>query len=361
MLDPAAEYAEIGAAIESAIGQTVRSGRFIGGPEVEAFEEEFGASLGRPVAAVGSGTEALRMALIALGVEPGDEVVVPANTFTATAMAIEATGAVPVVCDVVEDYHVITAELASRVLSERTRVIVPVHLYGHPAPMAELIELARPRGIAILEDAAQAHGATVHGHPAGGLGDAAAFSFYPSKNLGAFGDAGAVAGSAEVIDRIRILRDLGRDADGRHVTVATNSRLDAIQAAVLRTKLPHLASWVERRRAAADRYRERLAELPLILPSEASWATHAYHLFVVRVRNRDRVRAALAERGIEAGIHYPTPIHLQAAHRDVVRTPEGAPVSERLAGEILSLPLYPQLTPAQQDAVTESLVAALNE
>jgi dTDP-3-amino-3,4,6-trideoxy-alpha-D-glucose transaminase len=360
LFDPRAEHREIGREVEDAIGRVVRSGRFIGGPEVEAFEAEFGEAVaGRAVAAVGSGTDALRLALAGLGVGPGDEVVLPANTFTATAMAVEGVGAVPVIADVDPELHVLTAAQVEPLLTSATRAVVPVHLYGHPAPMPELLELASARDVAVLEDAAQAHGALGHGRPAGAWGTAAAFSFYPSKNLGAYGDAGAVVGEPELIDRMRVLRDLGRDGGGAHVEIAVNSRLDALQAAILRAKLPHLAGWVERRRRLAEGYRERLAELPVTLPVEAPWARHAYHLFVIRVANRDDVRTALAAAGIETGIHYPTPIHLQPAHAGRVKVPRPVEVTERLAGEILSLPLHPQMTADDQDRVAGALARAL--
>ena len=211
----------------------------------------------------------------------------------------------------------------------------------------------------MLEDAAQAHGAMGYGRPAGAWGTAAAFSFYPSKNLGAYGDAGAVVGEPELIDRMRVLRDLGRDDRGVHVEIALNSRLDAIQAAILRAKLPHLQDWVQRRRSLADGYRERLAELPVNLPAEAPWARHAYHLFVIRLANRDQVREALAAGGIETGVHYPTPIHLQPAHAGRVKVPRPLDVSERLAGEVLSLPLHPQMTGEDQDRVAGAMERAL--
>ena len=357
LFDAVAEHAEIGPAVEAAIRRVVRSGRFVGGPEVAAFESEFATAVeGRAVAAVGSGTDALRLALAALGIGPGDEVVIPANTFTATAMAVESLGAVPVVADVDPDLWVVTAELVEPLLTSATRAIVPVHLYGQMAPMPDLLELAAGRDVAVVEDAAQAHGASAHGRPAGAWGRAAAFSFYPSKNLGAYGDGGAVVGDDGVVERVRVLRDLGRNPEGAHVEIAVNSRLDAVQAAVLRTKLPHLRRWIDRRRAVAARYREALSDVPVGLPAEASWGVHAYHLFVVRVgAGRDEVRRALAEGGVEAGVHYPAPIHLQPAHAGRVKTPRGAAVAERLTGEILSLPVYPQITAGQQDRVAELL------
>jgi dTDP-3-amino-3,4,6-trideoxy-alpha-D-glucose transaminase len=359
LYDPRAEYRELGAEVDSAVHRVVRSGRFVGGPEVEGFESELGERLeGRAVAGVGSGTDALRLALIGLGVNPGSEVILPANTFTATAMAVESVGAVPVLSDVDPDLHVVTPELIEPLLNAETAAIVPVHLYGQPAPMASLVALAAAHGVPVIEDAAQALGSTVEGRPVGVHGTAAAFSFYPSKNLGAYGDAGAVACGPDLRERLLTLRDLGRDPAGSHVTLGSNSRLDALQAAILRAKLPHLDGWVARRRALAARYRELLAQVPLELPVEAGWGTHSFHLFVIRLAGRDRVRGALAASGIETGIHYPVPIHLQPAHRGRVRVPFAPAVAERLAAEILSLPLYPQMTHAQQDRVVAELARA---
>jgi dTDP-4-amino-4,6-dideoxygalactose transaminase len=360
LFDARAEYAELAPEIDAAILRVLESGRFIGGHEVEAFETELGEVLeGRTVVGVGSGTDALRLALAALGVSPGSEVILPANTFTATAMAVESVGAVPVLSDVDPDLHVMTPELVEPLITRDTSAIIPVHLYGHPAPTGPLAELGDAHGVPLIEDAAQALGTLEDGRPAGVRGRAAAFSFYPSKNLGAYGDAGAVACDPQVRERLLQLRDLGRDPAGSHVRVGSNSRLDAIQAAVLRTKLPHLRGWVDRRRAQADRYRELLSDAPVHLPVEAPWARHAYHLFVVRVAERDRVRAELVSSGVEAGIHYPVPIHLQPAHSGLIKAPAELPNAERLAGEILSLPVYPQMSDDQQRFVAEALVGAL--
>ena len=361
LLDTSAEYAEIGSDIESAVLRVLRSGRFVGGPEVSAFEEEFSAAVGgRSVAGVNSGTDALKLALVAMGIGPGDEVIVPANTFTATVMAVQGAGAMPVVADVDPDHYVVTRDLVEPLINERTRCLIPVHLFGHPAPMPDLMELARSRSLLVLEDAAQAHGASVGGRPVGAWGDAAAFSFYPSKNLGAYGDGGAVVANPAVIERVGRLRDLGRDADGVHVDVGVNSRLDALQAAILRTKLRHLPAWQERRRAIAGLYRELLRDVSVTLPIEAADVTHVYHLFVIRVERRDETHASLRGAGIEAGIHYVTPVHLQPAHRDKLRVPRGAPTAERLAGQILSLPIYPQMQDEQVYRVATALRSLLS-
>jgi dTDP-4-amino-4,6-dideoxygalactose transaminase len=308
---------------------------------------------------VNSGTDALKLALVAMGVGHGDEVIVPANTFTATVMAVQGAGAVPVVADVDPDHYVVTRNLVEPLITERTRCLIPVHLFGHPAPMPELMELARDRSLLVLEDAAQAHGASVDGRPVGAWGDAAAFSFYPSKNLGAYGDGGAVVADPAVIERIHRLRDLGRDANGVHVDVGVNSRLDAMQAAILRTKLRHLPAWQERRRAIAALYRELLSDVSVALPIEGDVVTHVYHLFVVRVERRDEIHTSLRGAGIEAGIHYDTPVHLQPAHRGKLQVPRGAPTAERLAGQILSLPIYPQMQDEQVHRVATALRSLL--
>lgn len=360
LLDPTHEMREIRAEVDAAIDGVLTSGRFIGGPEVEGFEQEFSKIVGgRGVAAVNSGTDALQLALTGLGVGPGEEVIVPANTFSATAMAVQAVGAIPVVADVDEELYVITPDTVVPLINERTKCIIPVHLFGHPAPVRELRPLADEHGLKILEDAAQSHGATAHGQPIGSLGDAAAFSFYPSKNLGAFGDAGAVVGDPALIARVRTLRDLGRDSGGAHVEVGINSRLDAIQAAILRVKLRRFEMWQKERRSRAHRYLELLADLPVTLPVEAAWAEHVYYVFVIRVADRDRVLKEMNDAGVGAQVHYPVPLHLQPAHQGRMLVPVPVPVSERLAGEILSLPLYPHLPLEDQDRVVEALSAAL--
>jgi dTDP-4-amino-4,6-dideoxygalactose transaminase len=360
LVDTGAELAEIGAEVEAAILRVVRSGRFIGGPELEGFESAFSEAVGgRKVAGVNSGTDALRLALQALDVGPGDEVIIPANTFTATAMAVEAVGATPVIADVDEALYVTTADLIEPLITQQTRCILPVHLFGHPAPMASIMDLAKRHDLVVIEDAAQAHGAVCDGRPAGAWGDAAAFSFYPSKNLGAYGDAGAVVGDQGLVDRVRVLRDLGRDANGAHIEVAINSRMDAIQAAVLTTKLQYLQRWRDQRRRLAARYVQLLSKLPVGLPEEGAEATHVYHLFVIRVAQRDVVRQRMMEQGVETGIHYPEPIHFQRAHEGRVKVPNGAPVAESMSGEILSLPLYPQMTDEIQKRVAAALESAL--
>lgn len=352
ILDTKAEYAEIKDEIDAAVHAVLDSGRFVGGPEVSGFEDDFSAIVGgRDVAAVNSGTDALRLALSALGVGQDDEVILPGNTFSATAMAVEAVGAIPVIADVDRDLHVMTAEHVEPLITRETKCILPVHLYGHPAPMPELMDLARSRGIAVLEDAAQAHRATIDGRPAGTWGDAAAFSFYPSKNLGAYGDGGAVTGSPEVVEHVRMARDLGRDRSGEHVIFGINSRLDAFQAAILRVKLRHLPRWEQARRHHAARYAEHLSDSGIGLPKEAPTAKHVYHLFVVTTDDRARLMDALEQAGVSTGVHYPNAIHHQPAHQGRVKVPGPTPVCDELCTKILSLPVHPQMTEAQQDQV----------
>jgi dTDP-3-amino-3,4,6-trideoxy-alpha-D-glucose transaminase len=360
-----AELAEIGQEVRAAVERVLASGRYIGGPEVESFEDEFASAIapGRRAVAVGSGTDALRLALVAMGIGPGDEVVVPVNTFTATAMAVETAGATPVFADVDESTRCLSAATIAAALGARTRAVIPVHLFGHPAPMPEIVELARARDLLVLEDAAQAHGALCHGRPVGSWGDAAAFSFYPSKNLGAYGDGGAVIAGHALAERVRTLRDLGRPAGSGHVVIGFNSRLDALQAAVLRAKLPHLEAWNAARRRLADAYRDRLTELDapgLRLPDEAPWARHVYHLFVVTVPRRDVVLASMQDDGVEARVHYPAPLHRQPAHRRFVRQADEFPVADSLGGRILSLPLYPQMSEDDVGTVVEALARALD-
>jgi dTDP-3-amino-3,4,6-trideoxy-alpha-D-glucose transaminase len=356
LVDLAAQYRTLAPELEEAARRVLAGTRYILGPEVEAFEREFAAACGVPHAiGVANGTDALAIALRALGVGPGDEVVTVPNTFIATQEAIAHVGAKPVFADVDPATHTLSPAALERALTLRTRAIVPVHLYGHPADMDPVIELARARSVPVLEDAAQAHGARYRGRPVGALGDAAAFSFYPGKNLGAAGDAGAiVTRDPDLASRMRRLRNHGRTQKYVHEELGWNSRLDELQAALLRVKLPHLPRWNARRRELAARYRERLAGwLPCVAPAE--WAEPAYHLFVIEVGERDALLERLRTAGIEAGVHYPVPLHLQPAGRHLGCARGSFPVSERLAERILSLPLYPEMSDELQDAVLDAL------
>jgi dTDP-3-amino-3,4,6-trideoxy-alpha-D-glucose transaminase len=321
----------------------VESGRYILGPEVEAFEGAFAAYLGRRhCIGVANGTDALTIALRALGIGPQDEVVVPALSFFATAEAVVNAGAVPVFADIDPDTHCLTAETAAPAVSEQTKAIVPVHLFGNVAPMIELNELAAAHDLAVLEDAAQATGASLEGRMAGSFGAAAAFSFYPSKNLGALGDGGAiVTDDDDVAEAARRLRNHGTVAPWVHAQAGYNSRLDELQAAALGVMLPHLDDWTGLRRRVARDYREAgLGEL-VKLPAETAGAEAAYHLFVVTTRRRDELAGALATAGIESRPYFTTPLHRQPGIAD--RAPDPMPSAERLATEGLALPMGPAL------------------
>jgi dTDP-4-amino-4,6-dideoxygalactose transaminase len=334
----------------AAITAVVDSGAWVGGPAVGAFEQAFAAACGTSeAAAVKTGTDALVLALRALGVGPGHEVITAANSFFATAEAIVLVGATPVFADVDDTTLLIDPARVAEKIGEKTRAIVPVHLYGQCADVDALRDVAARRGagapIAILEDACQAHGATRHGARAGSLGDAAAFSFYPTKNLGALGEGGAITTkSSAIAAHVRRLRDHGQRAKHEHVEVGYNARLDALQCAALGVKLAHLDAWGAARRRVAAAYREDLAGAPGIrLIGEAAGNEPVYHLFVVRVNERDRVRAALAAQGIDTAIHYPTPIHRQPAFAHLGLGAGSLPTTERATSEILSLPMYPEL------------------
>lgn len=342
-------------------------GAYIGGPAVTAFEREWAAYCGVDNAVgVASGTDALQLSLTALGIGAGDEVVVPANTFIATAAAVVRAGAIPRFADVSDDTLLMTPHTLAEAITPRTRAVMIVHLYGQLPDMAGLLGIAQRAGIAVIEDAAQAHGAEWGGRRAGSFGETACFSFYPAKNLGACGDAGAVVTSRpELADRIRSLANHGRsngDSHYNHGCIGTNSRLDALQAILLSGKLAHLDTWTERRIALALRYRNLLGSCEftgteLKLTGAVPSGRHVYHLFVVRVTRRDNVRAELAQRGIQTGVHYPTPCHKQPPLRRFAERP--LPVAEQSASELLSLPMFPHLTDRQVDFVCESLCEAV--
>jgi len=357
-LDLAAQHEEIAEEVRLGLEEVFARTAFVGGPQVTAFEEEYAAYLRvRHCIGVANGTDALELALRAAGVGAGDEVVLPANTFIATAEAVSALGAVPVPVDVREEDLLIDPAAVERAITARTRAIVPVHLFGRTAAIEELVPLAAAVGVPIVEDAAQAQGARRHGRPAGSLGTAAATSFYPGKNLGAAGDAGAVmTDDPEIAARVRMLSAHGSPTKYVHDVVGRNSRLDTLQAVYLRAKLGRLEKWNELRRQAAGRYGQLLADMPGVLaPHPTPASEDVWHLYVVRVPDRDRVAAALAAAGIGTGVHYPTPVHLTGAYAHLGRGPGSFPVAERAAGEILSLPMYPHLRAEQQEHVVAAL------
>ncbi len=343
-VDLVAQTRSLEPGLSAALAGVLERGDFILGADVDCFEQEFAAYCGVAHAVgVDSGLSALELALRAAGVGPGDEAITQANTFIATVSAIQAVGARPVLTDCDLRGGMDPAAVAAA-LSPRTRAILPVHLFGRLGEIDAILALAAPRNIAVIEDACQAHGATWQGRRAGSFGLAAAFSFYPAKNLGAFGDAGMlVTSSRELAAQARALRNYGQRAKHEHVTLPMNRRLDTLQAAVLRVKLPHLDRWNARRQYLADAYREHLKGLPLAVPPPDPPGRHVYHLFVVEADARDALRASLAEADVETGIHYPVPPHLQPVLQGLGWKAGAFPVGERLAGRIFSLPMYPEL------------------
>jgi len=336
------------------------SQQFIMGPEVEAFEREIAAFVGVPFAiGLSSGTDALLVSLMALGIGPGDEVITPTFSFFATAGSVSRVGARPVFADVDPVTLMMRAEDVEPLITPRTRAIIPVHLYGLCADMTPLLSLAAAAGVPVIEDAAQALGATYGGRQAGSFGATGCFSFFPSKNLGAFGDAGLVTTSDEALAaRLRRLRNHGAEMRYYHREIGGNFRLDALQAAVLRVKLPHLARWNAQRRANAETYRRLFTAAGLTqvtLPHEADGRTHIYHQYVVRLPERDRVRAYLTERGIGTDVYYPVPFHRQECFAAVTPGDRVFPHADRASAEVLALPIFPELTPQQQEHVVASV------
>ena len=353
------QAAELHDEYETAIWSVIDRAAYTMGPELARFEQDFAAFCGvSECVGVSSGTDAVKLALLAAGVQPGDEVIVPVNTFIATAEAVSHTGAVPVFVDCRADTALIDPGLIEAAVTPRTTAIIPVHLYGQPCEMDEILEIAGRRGLAVVEDACQAHGATYRGRPCGSFGVTAAFSFYPGKNLGALGDGGAVATSdPELAAHLRLLRNHGQQDKFTHSVIGYCDRLHNLQAALLSIKLRHLPGWNAQRRWAAAAYRDALAAAgtgatPLACRAEVE---HVYHLFVVEVDDRDAVRDALAAHDIESGIHYPVPLHLQPAYAQLGYTAGQFPVAERLTSRILSLPMFPELSATQVERVVSVL------
>jgi dTDP-4-amino-4,6-dideoxygalactose transaminase len=349
-VDLTAQYAGIAGDVHEAIDRVIQSADFILGSDVRAFEAEFAAYCqAERAVAVDSGTSALELALRACGIGAGDEVITAANTFIATALGISHVGATPVLVDVDPSTYCIDVAAIERALTSRTRAIIPVHLYGHPADMDPILDLARRRGLRVIEDACQAHGATYKGRRVGSFGDAAAFSFYPGKNLGAYGDGGmVVTNDPQVAESVGLLRNYGQKEKYHHLSRGFNRRLDSLQAAVLRVKLKHLDVWNAARRRHAAAYQRLLVGTDVHAPQAIEYAEPVWHLFVIRTNRRDVVRTDLAHLGVSTGIHYPIPIHLQPAYADLGHRRGDFPVTEQAADEILSLPMYPELT---EDAI----------
>lgn len=348
-LDVGAAVAEMRAELDQACRRVLDSGWFILGREVQAFEAEFAAYVGTKFCiGVGNGLEALHLILRAAGIGPGDEVIVPANTYIATWLAVTYCGARPVPVEPVERTYNLDPERIEAALTPRTKAILPVHLYGQPAEMAAINRLAEERGLLVVEDAAQAHGARYRGRRAGSLGRAAGWSFYPSKNLGALGDAGAVTTDDEALaERVRALRNYGSHVKYHNLYQGFNSRLDELQAAILRARLPRLDEWNARRARLARLYLNWLADTPLVLPLVPEGIEPVWHVFVVRAPDRDALQAHLRENGIETLIHYPNPPHLQPAYQDLGLSAGSLPITERIHREVLSLPIGPHLSEAQ--------------
>jgi dTDP-4-amino-4,6-dideoxygalactose transaminase len=350
--------------ILDAMDRVLVSGQFVGGEWVERFEEDFARFVGsRYAIGVGSGTAALELALKADEIGADDEVILPANSFFATAEAVSNVGARPVFADVDPTTFHLNLASAERLITAKTRAIIPVHLYGRAMDTRALQDLADRHGLTIIEDAAQAHGTERDGIPVGGSGRLTCFSFYPGKNLGACGDAGVVTCNDRIhAERLRLLRDHGSPAKYVHLIVGTNSRLDAIQAAVLSVKLRYLREWNARRVQHAKAYAMGLRNALVQVPEVPSGREHNFHLFVIRAQHRDALRQHLQARGIGTGIHYPEPLHLTPAYRELeYATPGGLPVSEALAAEVLSLPMYPELSKSQIDRVTEAVLEFLDQ
>lgn len=361
LVDLNAQYRTIKPEIDAAIGRVLESGQFVLGEEVAAFEREFAEFCGVDHGvAVNSGTSALYLALLAAGIGSGDEVVTVPFSFVGTVAAIEYTGATPVLVDIDPRSFTMDPDAIAAAITSRTKAIMPVHLYGQPADMDPIRGIAAEHGLTVIEDAAQAHGARYRGVRAGGLGDAACFSFYPTKNLGAYGEGGmVVTGDATLAERIRLLRDWGQARKYEHTVRAFNARMEAFQGAILRVKLRHLPEWTAARRRIAARYDQLLDGPGVVVPAEMPYATHVYHVYSVRVRERQRLQEALRTDGIATGLHYPIPIHRQPAYADLGYPAGAFPESERAADEVMSLPLFPEMTEAQVEEVAASVRRAI--
>lgn len=360
-LDLAAPYEELRSGIDEAVQRVLSGGWYLLGAELRAFEEEYAAFCGaRECIGVGNGLDALVLTLRAMEIGPGDEVIVPSNTFIASWLAVSQTGATPVPVEPDPRTYNLDPERIEAAVTARTRAIMAVHLYGQPADMDPIAEVAARHGLRVVEDAAQAQGARYRGRRAGALGHAAAWSFYPGKNLGALGDAGAVTtDDPELAERIRVLRNYGSRVKYVHEVAGVNSRLDELQAAVLRVKLGRLDEWNARRRAVVEVYDAALADAPLVLPHVPEWAEPAWHLYVVRTPRRDELQRALAEAGIGTLVHYPTPPHLQGAYASLGMGPGSFPISEEIHREVLSLPIGPHLAVEDARWVAEAVRTAL--
>lgn len=366
-VDLGAQYKELKKEINKAISEAIKRGDFILGQDVKLFETEFAKFCNTQNAVgVSSGTEALFLALKSLGIGQGDEVIVPAFTYIATALAVSYTGAKPVFVDIDEDSYNINAREIKSVIRKNTKAIIPVHLYGQPANMPEILKIAKQYNLKIIEDCAQAHGASIKmtndkWRLTGNLGDVGCFSFYPSKNLGGMGDGGIITtNNKEIYEKLLRLRNYGRISKYEHIIIGYNSRLDTLQAAILRVKLKKINEWNNMRRNAAGIYNKLLQNVyEVITPKTTDSSKHVYHVYAVRVRNRDKILRILQDKGIDVLIHYPIPLHLQAAYKDLGYKKGDFPISETVANEIISLPMYPHIKTSQIKFVTDSIKKAL--
>ena len=361
LVDPAAQYRLLKSDIDAAIETVLRDGKYVLGPTVEAFERDFAAYCGATDAvACNSGTSALHIALLAAGVRPGDEVITVPFTFVATVATIEYVGAKPVFVDIEPDYYTIDSSALERAITPRTRAVVPVHLFGQPADMGAVLDVARRHRLAVVEDACQAHGAEYGGQRVGSLGDIGCFSFYPTKNLGAFGEGGAaITSNTAYAETMRLLRSWGERRRYEHSIKGFNYRMDALQGAVLGVKLKHLERWIEARRSHARLYGELLSDTDIHIPRERPGVRHVYYAYSVRLSQRDAWRAHLTDHEIQTAVHYPIPVHLQRAYRDLGYGAGDFPNAEHVAQEILSIPIFPEMATDQIETVADVLRAGL--
>jgi dTDP-4-amino-4,6-dideoxygalactose transaminase len=348
-VDLQSQYRSLKAEIDEAVLRVLGNAQFILGPAVQAFERDFADYCDvKEAIGVNSGTSALHLALLAAAVKPGDEVITVPFTFVATVAAIEYAGARPVLVDVEPQYCTMDPAQLAAAITPKTKAIIPVHLYGQPADMTPIMDVAQRHGLTVIEDACQAHGSDYQGQRVGSIGHLACFSFYPGKNLGAYGEGGAVVtNDAAMAAKIRLLRAWGEEVRYEHKYRAFNYRMDGVQGAVLGVKLRYLDAWTEARRRHAEEYSRQLADSAAATPKERPGVRHVYHVYVVRMSDRDAHRARLTEAGVQTGVHYPIPVHLQPAYRDLGYVAGDFPVSEALAGEVLSLPMFPEMTAGQ--------------
>ncbi len=356
-LDLKAQYHAIKREVDEAVAGVLESSQFILGSEVKAFEQEFAAFCGaRFGVGLNSGTSALHLAFLALGIGAGDEVITVPFTFVATVAAIRYTGATPVFVDVDPSSYTIDVNQINRAITPRTKAIVPVHLYGQAVDMDPILEIARSHRLRVVEDAAQAHGAEYKGRCVGSMGDIGCFSFYPGKNLGAYGEGGAAVTNDPALDRtLRMLRDWGQERRYHHVVQGFNYRMDGIQGAILRVKLRHLPGWTAARRAHAAAYTRLLADSEVCTPSLMTYSNHVHHVYAILTPQREELQNSLQAAGIQTGIHYPIPVHLLEAHKDLGYREGDFPVAEKIAAQELSLPLYPELTQLQIETIASQV------